>query len=146
MVTIDSCCVFSVARLSAITHVWLVKVIGTTLSFFMFSPRCISATLGPIYTLLSLPVGPLYLSTIYICLFPSPNTASSGTERSDWWDWGCEPFSLIKFVVWLWWLRPREAGWQQSLQQTDWAQQQIMVKTEIRRHREYHKDVQTEAT
>ncbi len=72
MVTIDSCCVFSVARLSTITHFWLVKFIGTTLSFFMFSPRYISATLGPICPLISLPVGPLYLSTIYICLFLSP--------------------------------------------------------------------------
>lgn len=46
---------------------------------------------------------------LYLSLSVS-NTASSGTKRSDWWDWGCEPFSLIKFVVWLWWLRPREAG------------------------------------
>lgn len=73
-------------------------------------------------------------------------SASGGTVRSDWWDWGCEPFSLIKFVVWLWWHTIREACWQRSLQQTDWAQRQIIVKTGIRKCREHHGDVQTDAT
>lgn len=94
MVTIDPCA-FSVSRLSTITNFWLLKVIGTTLSFFMFSPRCISATLGPICPLLSLPVGPLYLSTIYISLLLSPTQPPVGQRDQ------IDGTEVVNHLVWL---------------------------------------------